>query len=339
MNCFCTSQTDTTDNCCSGNNLCSFSGNLEDVVSTPIYVQSVYDAVRFNLQGMKTIQGLRFTPAIPCGCSINRIVDIRCKKVFNPDNSSDCDNLTLDMETGLSGACFINNCNGVTETIGPDGVPSEKILFADTSDCDDTCSGGTPIFGTQNVRLWGNIIIYLDLALCDSCGRESIMTVCAEVNIAKPSHPLVLTNFFELCMPSTSNSAFFPRLTELSNAGFTARLATNSCGRDTNQSPNGELCANLIIHICVVVEKKITVPVQLCVLATGFAEAPLQENSNGVISCPGLFPERTDPSSSASNLSSGAGNCPSVSCGDSYNVQPADNCGCGCGDFPPPTCR
>lgn len=33
------------------NTLCSFNGNLEDVVSTPIYVQSVYDAVRFHMNG------------------------------------------------------------------------------------------------------------------------------------------------------------------------------------------------------------------------------------------------------------------------------------------------
>ena len=113
-----------------------------------------------------------------------------------------------------------------------------------------------PIFGTQNVRMWGNIIVYLDLCICDSCGRESSMTCCAEVNIASPSHPLVLTNFFELCMPSTGNSAFLPRLTELCNSGFTCRLATNNAGRDLCVSPNGEISANLIVGICVTMEKR-----------------------------------------------------------------------------------
>ena len=83
------------------------------------------------------------------------------------------------METGISGAYFVNECNSVVETVGPDGLPSEKILFADTSDCDAT-DCGTPIFGTQNVKIWGNIVVYIDLAVCDSCGRESTMTVCAE---------------------------------------------------------------------------------------------------------------------------------------------------------------
>ncbi len=99
---------------------------MEDVKSTPIYVQSVYNAVRFNLQGMKTVQGLTFTPAVPCGYTISRIIDIRCKKVFDPCNANDCGNLTLDMETGISGAYFVNDCNGIVETIGPDGVPSKK---------------------------------------------------------------------------------------------------------------------------------------------------------------------------------------------------------------------
>ena len=60
MNIFSTSQTGTcNDECCQANNLCSFSGNLEDVCATPIYVQSVYDTVRFHLQGMKTVQCLK----------------------------------------------------------------------------------------------------------------------------------------------------------------------------------------------------------------------------------------------------------------------------------------
>lgn len=139
MNCFCTTQTNSaSDSCCRANELCSFSGNLDDVTATPIYVQSVYDAVRFNLQGMRTVQNLKFTPSIPCGCSISRVIDIRIKKVFDPGNASDCNNLTLEMETGISGASFVNNSCGVVETIGPDGVPSEKLLFADTSECDST---------------------------------------------------------------------------------------------------------------------------------------------------------------------------------------------------------
>lgn len=295
MNCYCTSQTSSNDNCCRANELCSFSGNLDDVAVTPVYVQSVYDAVRFNMQGMRTVQNLRFSPALPCGCTISRVLDIRIKKVFDPSNASDCDNLTLEMETGITGASFVNDSHGTLETIGPDGVPSEKLLFAESNEC-GSGSCGIPIFGTQNAKVWGNIILYLDLCVCDNCGRESTVTLCAELSVAKQNCPLVLTNFFELCMPDNSNSAFLPRLTELANIGFSGRLATNNVSRDLCVGCNGDVSANLIITICVAAEKKVTVPVQLCVLSTGFADAPLQENVSGVMTCPGLYPERNDNS-------------------------------------------
>lgn len=318
MNSFSTSQSNNCcDSYCRANQLCAFNGNLDDVVSTPIYVQSVYDAVRFNLQGMRTVQNLRFTPALPCGCTVNKIVDIRIKKFFDPSNASCADNLTLEMETGVSGACFVNDSHGIVETIGPDGVPSERLLFSDTNN-DDCSEGGTPIFGTQNAKIWGNIIIYLDLSVCDNCGRESFITLCAELNVARSNCPLVLTNFFELCMPNTANSAFLPRLTELANVGFSGRLATNNVCRDLCIDNNGEITANMIITICVTAEKKITVPVQLCVLSTGFAEAPAQENLTGVMNCPGLFPERNDGTSETFN-----------------NMESSnDNC-CSCNDYPP----
>lgn len=338
MNCFCTTQTNSaSDSCCRANELCSFSGNLDDVTATPIYVQSVYDAVRFNLQGMRTVQNLKFTPSIPCGCSISRIIDIRIKKVFDPGNASDCNNLTLEMETGISGASFVNNSCGVVETIGPDGVPSEKLLFADTSECDST-GCGTPIFGTQNAKLWGNVNVYMDIAICDSCGRENCMTLCAELNIARQNCPLVLTNFFELCMPSTSNSAFLPRLTELANAGFTARLATNNASRDISMNNNGEITANLIIAICITAEKKITVPVQLCVLSTGFTDVPLQENVSGVMTCPGLFPERNDGASdSCINQAPPQPGGQNSFC-DPCSTRSCDEPVCACSDYPPSTC-
>ena len=321
MNCYSTLKSGG-ESCCRANDLCTFNGNLDDVTATPIYVQSVYDAVRFNMQGMRTVQNLKFTPNIPCGCTVNKILDIRIKKIFDPNDPSCCNNLTLEMETGISGACFVNDGHGVVETIGPDGVPSERLLFADTSECDDT-GCGTPIFGTQNAKLWGNVAVYIDLSVCDNCGRESCITLCSELNIANRGCPLILSNFFELCMPSTSNSAFLPRMTELANVGFSARLATNNVNRDICIDPNGEVSANLILTICITAEKKITVPVQLCVLSTGFAEAPLQDNLSGVMNCPGLFPERNDSSVNfVDNRVSG--NCDDNSC--VYSEYPPSTC-------------
>ena len=96
--------------------------------------------------------------------------------------------------------------------VGADGNCSEKILYAETDSCDDRCMG-TPVFGTQNIAITGNVMIELDLLLCDSCNNDTVFTVCTNVNIADSSQPLVLTNFFEICMPSAIDTAFMPRFT------------------------------------------------------------------------------------------------------------------------------
>lgn len=281
-------------NCCNANLLCHFDGDLSSVNSEPVYVQKVFDAVAFHLQGMKSVSGQEFSPAIPCGHRVKRVVDIRCRRSFNPDNVDDSNNLKLDVNTTISGATFLRNQAGeILSVVGADGTFSEKMLYADTSSCDDVCRG-TPIFGTQNISITGNVIVELDLLLCDSCNNEVIYTVCADVRVAERQQPLILTNFFEICMPSAFDGAFFPRFTEFCNAACESRLATNNHGRDLCIDSDGRISANLIIAICVTCEKKIIVPVQLCVLSTGYAQAPLQQNAI-CQTFPSLFPDQIRP--------------------------------------------
>lgn len=276
-------------NCCNSGNLCAFDGDMNSIVTAPVYVQQVFDAVKFNLQGMKTSKDQCFSPSIPKGYRIKRVVDIRCRKYFNPENIDDCDNLTLNVDTGISGASFLKDCNGnYLNVIGADGTYSEKIMYADTNECDEQCKG-TPVFGTQTVEIYGDVIIELDLLLCDNCNNEHVFTVSAKINIAPKEQPMVLTNFFEICMPSTIDTAFLPRFTEFCNSACEARLATNNCGRDLNIGCHGEVSGNLIIAICLTCEKKIVVPVQLCVLSTGYLDAPLQKNAI-CSTFPSLFP-------------------------------------------------
>ena len=71
-------------NCCNANVLCEFDGDMSRVVSEPIYVQKVYDAVLVHLQGMKTVPNQSFVPALPCGHRVKRVIDIRCRRSFNP---------------------------------------------------------------------------------------------------------------------------------------------------------------------------------------------------------------------------------------------------------------
>jgi len=284
--------------CCNANTLCEFSGNLDDLVTEPIYVQKVYDAILFNLQGMKTVQNQVFTPSIPRGYRVRRVMDIRCKKFFNPSNIDDPANLRLHLDTCISGAVFLQNSNGEPLTaVGPDGTYSEKILYSDTDECDEKCMG-TPIFGTQNICVTGNVTVYLDLLIADRCNNESVITLCTEVNIAPVDKPMVLTNFFEICMPSVTTGAFLPRFTEFCNTLCETRLATNNMGRDICISPDGEVSANLIVAICISCEKKIIVPVQLCVLSTGFVQISAQQ-SPVCTTFPTMFPAQIKESDTA----------------------------------------
>ena len=118
--------------------------------------------------------------------------------------------------------------------------------------------------------------------------------------MAEEEQPLVLTNFFEICMPSAIDTAFLPRFTEFCNSACESRLATNNHGRDLCVDGDGTVTANLIIAICVTCEKKIVVPVQLCVLSTGFVQAPIQQNAI-CQTFPGLFPNQIRPEDTIEN--------------------------------------
>ncbi len=284
--------------CCTAQSGCDWDGTLRNVVTEPIYVQKVYDAVLFNLQGLKTAPDTIFEPRLGCGTNVIRIADIRCKKFFNPDNINDECNLRIDPVTTLSGGQFVKREDGCDyKVIGPDGTLSQKLIWADTQFCDDE-EQGTPVFGTQNVEISGCIEIEMDLVVtpCDS-NTESIITLSAIVEIAPKCNPLVLTNFFEICVPSVLDTAFLPRFTEFCNLDCVVRLATNSIQRDFILDPRtGELAVNLIISLCIACEKKIVVPVQLCVLSTGFVQLT-PEQSNICTTFPRLFPRQIDENS------------------------------------------
>lgn len=244
-----------------------------------------------NLQGLKTVSGQKFSPCIPNGFRLIGVSGINCSKYFNPGDIRDNANLTLKCNTSISGASFVCDQGSEAKVVGPDGTLSERILYADTSECDEE-GKGTPIFGTQKVNISGQVTVTLNLILMDNFGREVTFPVSANITIAPSASPLILTSFFEMCMPSVHNTAILPRFTELCNVSCETRLATNSYCRDLTINSNGEVCANLIIALCVACEKKIVVPVQLCVLSTGFVEVSARllryaqaSRSSSLISC------------------------------------------------------
>ena len=189
------------DGCCNAHDMCNFDGDLSKVVSEPIYVQKIYDAVMLNLQGLKTVSGQKFSPCIPNGFRLIGVSGINCSKYFNPGDIRDNANLTLKCNTSISGASFVCDQGSEAKVVGPDGTLSERILYADTSECDEE-GKGTPIFGTQKVNISGQVTVTLNLILMDNFGREVTFPVSANITIAPSASPLILTSFFEMCMPS-----------------------------------------------------------------------------------------------------------------------------------------
>lgn len=297
--------------CCTGTTGCEWDGTLRNVVAEPVFVQKVYDAALFNMQALSTVNNVQFTPSLPQGSSVEGILDIRCRKFFNPGNISDSRNFTIDPDTVLSGGQFLKDKNGCyVEVTGPDGLSNERLIYADTSACDNE-NKGTPVFGTQRIRIRGNIVITMDLRIRSASGRRSTFTVSANVPIAPANTPLILTNFFELCIPSVHDSAFFPRFAEFCNILCETRLATNNISRDFNVNPETRhIRANVIIALCATCEKKIIVPAQLCVLSTGFPE--LSPSVSPICTTfPTLFPRQIDESNTTNPSQGGGPNqCP-----------------------------
>lgn len=343
-------RTSASNNCCVASTGCSWDGTLRNVVTEPIYVQKTYDAVLAHLQALKTVGNLQLKQVLPPNAQITEVLDVRAKKYFNPSNINDPKNLRINPIVSVTGAQFVEDGSGnPVKVVGPDGLPSQKILFTNTKKC-DSINRGTPIYGTQNVELSGNVELEIDVIYtvnddccsnipmpisnscgcgscnsCNSCGcncgcgcgtcgtieRETTLT--ANVELANISQPLVITSFFQLCMPSVYDTAFLPRFAEFCNIGFDARLVSNNICRDICVDPcTGVVTANVLIIALLSCEKKIIVPVQLCVLSTGF---PVLEAEIAPITqtFPQLFPNQIDEETLKNELNQNNQNC---------------NCGC-----------
>ena len=62
--------------------------------------------------------------------------------------------------------------------IGPDGTASESVIFVDTSECDEK-GKGTPIFGTQNITITGDVLVEIDVLFRDNCDEQCKATLTA----------------------------------------------------------------------------------------------------------------------------------------------------------------
>ncbi|GAB6087948.1 hypothetical protein [Alkaliphilus crotonatoxidans] len=281
------------DKCCVADTGCYFDGCLDKIVGECIFVDKVYDSVTFNLSGLQPASKVCFSnlPASKCGpkSRIVRVLDIRSRKFFNPNNINDPKNLTITPKTTLSGAQFVTDERGNPVVVpGPAGL-LQYLIYTDTEECDEE-GLGTPIFGSQEITVTGSVLVEIDVEFIDALGNTQTATLTGRVPVKQ-----VLTNFFELCMPSVFDSSFLPQFTEFCNILFRARLATQSITRDISFNPvTGEVQVNLILALCLTCEKKIKVPVQLCVLSTGFCKQTPRERPICGDEFPPLFPPQVN---------------------------------------------
>lgn len=274
------------DACCTSETGCGDFNrrNLNDVKVEPIYVQKVYDAALIQTEAMIGGSPITLTPKLASGSTIVSVVDIRCRRY----NGGGCPTLELCSDTSFQGATEV--CSGL---VGPDGMESQTSLYVDTKSCDEKCKG-TPIYGKQTISIDGYVIVEVDVMVRKNCGNKCKVTLSGRVDVCGGS--INQMKFFELCVPSTTGGAFLPRFTEFCNVNCEARLVTNSLDRDITISPCGEVEATLLVALCISCEKKIVVPVQLCVLSTGFPQLSPSQSSI-CNSYPSLFPNQTDPAS------------------------------------------
>ncbi|AKL95206.1 hypothetical protein CACET_c17580 [Clostridium aceticum] len=281
--------------CCIANTGCEFRGpkDLHKVVGECIFVDKVYDSVTFNLQGIQPVSRapIGALPVKKCGpkTRITRVLDIRVRKFFNPCNINDPKNLNITPKTTLSGAQFVLDERGKPVVVpGPAGL-LQFLIYTDTTDCDEV-GRGTPIFGSQEIHITGTVLVEIDVEFIDAFGAPQTTTLRGRAPVNQ-----TLTNFFELCMPSVFDSAFLPQFTEFCNVSFLGRLATQSIVRDITFDPaTGEVFVNLILALCITCEKKIKVPVQLCVLSTGFCEQEARVRPICGDQFPPLFPPQVN---------------------------------------------
>ncbi|MEJ8552908.1 hypothetical protein [Tepidibacter sp. Z1-5] len=179
--------------------------------------------------------------------------------------------------------------NGVTEfpppIPGPGGIEQLNLSFIDTSECDERRRHvGTPIIIEQDIEVCGFVRITICGKAIFASGDSKEFTSTFDVMLDKS-----LTGFAQLCIPST-NAAFPPSLAEFCAALCKVILPA---GIRSLSVVDGHIQVYAALVICIKCEKKIKVPVQLCVLSTGFCEPEEQSGLCGV-DFPDLFPRQVD---------------------------------------------
>lgn len=267
------------DPCCNAHKVCTTPAVItpDTVKAECIFVEKVYDAVL--LKEEKTIFEEftlpNFTAAVG---STFQNVKVICQTKPIPGIS-----------TGLSVTCSAVAINGITPPvfftpIGPGGIEQTDLSFIDTSAC-DALGVGTKIIVQNRIEIKGQVVLIFSGTIITPNGVQSQFSVQTTLDIAD----FTVDKFAQLCMPSTY-AAQKPSLAELcaANATFILPLGDNSL----TVAGDGTVKVNGLMLFCIICEKKVKVPVQICVLATDFCQP--EEIGGLCVDYPSLFPPQVD---------------------------------------------
>lgn len=273
------------DNCCTANTGCVTPPvySPEDIVAECVFVEKVYDAVVIKEEATQC-QTVDFD-GIPTNTPLGtKIINATVTCTSKP--KGDSEGVTIEPRVRS-----INGCEPPLDPTpyvpGPGGLQQIDLSFIDTSDCDEQ-GRGTQIIVDQEIDVEGEVLVTISGTARLPNGNTRDFSVEEVVEI----DDFMIKRFARLCIPSTF-AAQKPSLAE-----FCAVLcdAILPLGLDSLEIVEvggyPVLRANLVLLFCIICEKKVKVPVQLCVLATGFCQP--QEQGGLCVEFPRLFPEQVN---------------------------------------------
>lgn len=272
-----------TNGCCTANTGCITPAEYDPEVITSecIFVEKVYDAIQIRDEVDRVLPELRIEGFPVAETDIDEFLDV----------SVTCNS------TGLMVRDRVLNINGQTTPCdptfvpGPGGIRQINLACIDTSECDAE-GKGTPIVVDQKITIDGVVEIKISGNVLTKSGQTKAFSVKKTIDVSmlgEHPHPIVLRKFARLCIPSTAAAA------KPSLAIFCAVLCDFILpfGLDSlSVEGNTLVITGPIIVFCITCEKKVKVPVQLCVLSTGFCE--FEDQGGLCIEFPKLFPDQVN---------------------------------------------
>ncbi|OPJ56518.1 hypothetical protein [Alkalithermobacter paradoxus] len=292
--------------CCDNANPGCFTPSSYDpnlIKAECIFVEKVYDSKTFHKE--KTYaKDYRLENIVPAGKTIAEFIEVKINCISTKP-------ITVEPITEYINSIAVGGCPTVP---GPGGIDQLRLDFIDTSAC-DALGKGTPITVVQELHFHGKIKCRISIKVKYTDGSKDVLTDHIEIDANRIPKEFLTAN---LCIPSTA-AAMKPSLAEFCAVscdfdvigginGFSQECAPHRPRSEVNlqqeaeqiqysqkipQPQRTDITFNGILTLCITCEKKVKVPVQLCVLSTGFCDSGAIQPT-ACAEFPKLFPDQVN---------------------------------------------